>query len=277
MLPYMKAYLWESTYSFVELVMAMRKAASSAVAILAIIFVVILSISGIVSALQVFFDDFSGTLSNWNVLSGSWSIENEELSQSIVDNSYTRGQIAIKELSLQDLTVEANVTFVQLYYPNAWTYAGFAIRYQDGNIFYWVVLRQNSDSEGLPTSNLKVELCTQYNRIKTVDLGFVGQLDTFYNLKVEVSGNSFKVYVNNVLEITATDNSVTGAGSVLLWTGRCKANFDNVLVLNPNSMNVVPEPGPFIIVAVFIVAFMTYTLVRTRAGKKTIMKLTKTL
>jgi len=262
---------------FLNAVGPMRKVTSNAVAILAIMFVVILSISGIVSALPAFYDDFSGTLGKWNVLSGSWSIETEELSQSIVDSSYRRGQIAIKDLSLQDLTVEANVTFVELYYPNAWTYAGFAIRYQDGNSFYWVVLRQNSDSEGSPTSNLKVELCSQYSRIKTVDLGFVGQLNTFYNLKVEVSGNSFKVYVNDVLEITATDDSVIGAGSILLWTGRCKANFDNVLVFNPDSVNVVPEPGPFIVVAVFIVAFMTYMLIRTRTGKKTIPKLTNTL
>lgn len=257
--------------------MGMRKVTSNVVAILAIMFVVMLSTSGLVSALQVFYDDFSGTLGKWTVLSGIWRIENKELSQSIVDNNYSRGQIAIKGLSLEDLTVEANVTFVELYYPNAWTYAGFAIRYQDGNSFYWVVLRQNSDSDGLPTSNLMVELCSQYSRIKTVDLGFVGQLNTFYNLKVEASGNSLKVYVNDVLEITATDDSVKGAGSILLWTGRCKANFDNVSVLNPDSINVVPEPGPFIVVAVFIAAFMTYMLVRTRTGKKTITTLTKTL
>lgn len=181
-----------------------------------------------------FYDNFSGDLSRWTVLSGTWAIESGELSQSTVDGSYVRGKIKINDLNAVNLTVEARVKFVELH-PNSLCYAGLAVRYLDDDTFYWVVLNQPSDADGLPSSNLRIELRARFNYIATVDLGFVGGLNKFYKLKVEVKGNDFKVYVDDVLEIASTDTTFQNAGSILAWTGRCHAHFDDVGVRDIDS------------------------------------------
>ena len=249
----------------------MRKVTSNVVAVLAIMFVVMLSTSGLVSALQVFYDDFSGTLGDWNVLSGSWSIENEELCQSVVYCSYDFGLIAINDLDLRDLSVEADVKFMELR-PSHWAYAGFAVRYADENAFYWIVLKQTADEDGLPNLNLRLELRAQLNYLVVVDLGFVGELGHSYNLKVEVEGSAFKVYVDNDLQIETVNTTFGNSGSILMWTGRCSACFDNVLVHNPGSINVVPEPATVIILGLSIAALATYMLIRKRPSNKAMIK-----
>lgn len=243
-----------------------------------VIFMFMLGLSGIASALQVFYDDFSGgTLSDWTVLSGSWSIVNEELSQSVVDWSYTRGQIAINGLDLKDLSVEVDVKFVELHpsshaLAHSWTYAGFAVRYFDENTFYWIVLKQTADENGLPNSNMKLELRAGFNYITVVDLGFVGELGTPYTLRAEVIGDTFKVYVDDVLHIEALDTAFSNSGSIRMWTGRCSASFDNVIVHNPHSLHVVPEPAPVIVTALSIAALVTYILIRKRPNNQTLIK-----
>ena len=242
------------------------------VVISVVMLVFMLSLSGIAYAVQVFYDNFSGgTLDDWTELSGSWSIENEELCQSVVDYSYTRGQIAIKDLAREDLSVETDVEFVELD-PNGWAYAGFAIRYLDENTFYWIVLKQTADENGLPNSNLRLELRSKFNYLVVIDMGFVGELNTFYRVKAHVEGDSFKIYVNDVLKIEYVDTTFGNAGSVLMWTGRCKANFDNVIVLNPGSMNVVPEPVPLVISVLFVATVAMYTLIRRRQSNKIMIK-----
>jgi hypothetical protein len=246
----------------------MIKMQRSVIALIAGWLVLMLSFSSMAYGVLTFYDDFSGvTLDNWTVLSGTWSIVGGELCQSVVDNSYVRGRIAVKDFTCKDLSVEADVKFVELY-PNGWAYAGFAVRYLDENTFYWTVLKQTADENGLPNSNLKLELRSKFNYLVVKDLGFVGELSTFYKLKTVVEGDSFKIYVNDVLEIEYLDSTFGNAGSVLMWTGRCKANFDNVLVLDPEPMNVVPEPAPFIISALCIAALSTYALIRRRPIKR---------
>lgn len=226
------------------------------VAIVAVI-VVLFGSFGSAFALPSFFDDFSsGTLDNWEVFSGEWSVVDGELSQGVLDNSYLRGQIAVKDLSIQDFIIEAKVKFVELY-PSGWAYVGFAVRHTDADSFYWIVLKQTADEFGQPNSNLKLELRAKFNYLVVVDLGFVGQLNTFYNLKAEVNGNNFKIYVNDKLKIQHNDDTFGGSGKILMWTGRCRARFDDVLVINPIE-NVVPEPGPVVIFSIFVVAVVAY-------------------
>ena len=177
-------------------------------------------------------------------------------------DSYLLGQIAIKGLSTKDFILEAKVKFVELI-PNAWTYVGFAVRYTDADSFYWIVLKQTADSNGQPNSNLKLELRAKFNYLVVVDLGFVGELNTFYSLKAEVKRTSFKVYVNDVLKIEHTDSTFQNSGRILMWAGRCRARYDNVLVVNPIE-NVVPEPGPFVVLSIFIVAFAAYVKISKR-------------
>lgn len=241
------------------------------VAILGIMLIILLGGFGSVFALPSFSDDFSsGTLDNWEVLSGEWSVVGGELSQEVLDNSYLRGQIAIKDLSTLDFIVEAKVKFVELY-PRGWAYVGFAVRYRDENSFYWIVLKQTADEFGQPNSNLKLELRAKFNYLVVVDLGFVGKLGTFYDLKAKVEGNSFKIYVNDELKIEYVDSSFSGAGRVLMWTGRCKARFDDVLVVNPIE-NVVPEPTPFIAASIFIIALAVYVKSSKRKMPKIIVQ-----
>lgn len=238
-----------------------------------LIIVFVLSFSSVAFALQVFYDDFSGgTLNEWNVVNGSWSIETEELSQSEVDGNYRRGQIAIKNLALQDLSVEADVKFMELC-PGEWAYAGFAVRYLDENTFYWIVLKQTADGNGLPNSTLKLEFRAEFSYLVVVDLGVVGQLDRAYTLKAEVESDTFKIYVDDVLQIETVNTEFDNAGCILMWTGRCKANFDNVLVMNQDAINVVPEPAPVIISVLSIAALVTYILIRKRPSNKTMIKL----
>jgi len=224
-------------------------------------------------ALVVFTDNFSGDLSNWTVMSGSWSIVGGELSQSEMS---TYARIKINSLNLQDVSVEADLKYMDLF-PNSWCYVSLAIRSLDENNFYSVgTLQQISDAEGLPTSNLLLlfQVCDQgeWKRLVTVDMGFVGQKDRFYSIKVNAEGNNFKIYVDGVLKIDTVDTTLSGPGGIFLFTYRCVGNFDNVIVTNPTSFNAVPEPAPAIALALSIAALTTYGLIRKRTGNKTIIK-----
>ena len=151
--------------------------------------------------------------------------------------------------------------------PTAWTYVGFAVRYADADSFYWTVLRQTTDSNDQPNSPLKLELAKQYYRLVTINLDFVGQINTLYKLKAEVRGSSFKIYVNDVLIIEREDSTFLNSGRILMWAGRCKARFDDVLVVN-HVENVVPEPAPIVAGLIFILAFAVYVKISNRKMPK---------
>lgn len=221
--------------------------------------VILLLLGGVAGAFAFpsFFDDFSsGTLDNWEVLKGDWEVRDGELCQDQLANTYLLGQIAIKDLNTQDFIVEAKVKFVELI-PNGWCYVGFAVRYADANSFYWIVLKQTADGNGQPNSDLEIILAKEFVRLSVVKLGFTGQLNTFYNLKIEVQGKTFKIYVNGELKIDSEDDTFSNSGRILLWAGRCKARYDDVIVINPIE-NVVPEPAPIVAILIFIVAVAAY-------------------
>ncbi len=210
--------------------------------------------------------------SGWTVISGDWEILDKELLQSVVDGSYERGQIAINGFNAQDFSVEANVTFLELD-PNGWAYVGFAVRYVDEDTFYWIVLKQTADGNGEPNSNLKLELRAKFNYLVVVDLGFVGELGTSYKLKAEVAGDAFKIYVDGALQIETADATFGNAGGILMWTGRCKASFDDVFAQNPGFLNVVPEPAPVVISVLLLGTLATYIFIRKRSSSKTVINL----
>lgn len=91
------------------------------------------------------------------------------------------------------------------------TYAGLALRYE--NNYHFVIVRLNST--GIAISRYENSLTTF---TKLGEHLFTPVKGTTYNLKAEVNGDVIKIYLDNVLVITATENKLTSVTNVGIKT-----------------------------------------------------------
>jgi len=165
----------------------------------------------------IFYDDFSGDLSNWNIVSGTWAIENGELS----GESSTFGErIMIEGLSVSDFTAEYKIRFV-----NAAVYeVGLVFRGTQGtepDNCYWV---------GVKSSGLFLHERKSGRSYTLGTYSFAPSLNVNYTVKVWTSGQSIKVWLNGDLRIEAHSADFTfGSIGIMAWSGSSEhAHIDYV-------------------------------------------------
>jgi hypothetical protein len=173
-------------------------------------------------------ENFSTSASNFNVeLGGAWTVSNGKylLSDTNQDPStpYSNRNLSVHKTSIAGnftLSVDASVI------PTSSRWDDFSIifNYQDLNNYYFASFNESIDN--FTHGIFKVE-----NGVATKIANFSSVINagTTYNIKVEKTGNTIKVYRNNSLQAAVTDATFSG-GRVGFGSRNNSAIFDNLIV-----------------------------------------------
>lgn len=181
------------------------------------------------------FDDFSGTLSKWQIVYtgyGSVGIENGTLSMAPMvstQTSETHAPLIMSTNSWGDYiyTVKMN-TVSQLRTgsaPNAWEVGWILFRMQDAGHSYYFVHKPN----GLELGKYIPEAPYQYF-LATADAPRL-VLNQWNTYKIAVHGANIKVYINGALYFDYTDASPWLSGKVGLYNEDAHVHYDDVSVV----------------------------------------------
>lgn len=168
----------------------------------------------------IFYDDFGGNLDKWTVVSGSWALESEELSQS--DKSAGAKRVWAGKTHWQDYVVQADVKYV----ADGNSKIGLAFRVQDDTDFYMLLIDKASGELQLYWTD---DGGASLNSIGSAVTGLTFVDQQFYELKAEVEGTSIKCYLDGELKKTESDSRYA-TGKTGLFTLLTHAHFDNVTV-----------------------------------------------
>jgi len=200
----------------------------------------------------VFFDDFSGDLSQWTVVSGTWANESQELS-----GEYAGFGVCVAgDAGWTDINLEAKVMG-----KGDVRDTGIIFRYQDSGNYYRLYINgydlrimKMVDGEATYPSGWLIPLATSPN--------------TWYTLAVAITGNTFEVYFNGDYKFTVTDSDAIPSGKIGVGGYNEHSHFDDVKVDNPTPNY---PSGPEFEVGLPVVtsiAVATYMLIRRRVNKK---------
>ena len=168
-----------------------------------------------------FQDNFeTGTAAGWNATAGTWSVVLDG-SNHVYRNSNTSGD----NWSYNGSAAWTDYAIEALIKPLTWNSGGIARifgRWQDANDWYYVNL----------TADNHIQLRKSVNGTFT-DLApqksFTVSKGTWYKVRLEMVGTTLKAYVNDVLQLTATDATFS-SGLIALGGFNNTAEFDNVVV-----------------------------------------------
>jgi len=161
-----------------------------------------------------FFDDFSEDLSQWTVVSGTWAIESGEL-----NGDYSGfGLCVAGHASWTNITLESRVMG-----KGDVRDTGIIFRYQDSANYYCLyingyhlrVMKMIGGGATYP-SGWYVPLTTSPN--------------TWYTLKVILTGNTFEVYFNGDYKFTVIDGDAIPSGKIGVGGYNEHSHFDDVMV-----------------------------------------------
>ncbi len=188
---------------------------------------------GVVTGAILLSDDFEdGNSSGWSTSGGSWSVVTDGTKvykqSSTSASAYSYNGTA----SWTDYSVQARVK--ALSFNGTSRSFGITARYQSTSNFYYLTLSNaNQLLLGKKASGGSVALASKSLAVQT---------GTWYTLKLVVSGSQLQAYLDGVLQLTATDTSLTAGkgGLIALYTS---AEFDDLLIdgINPS---VTPTPTP---------------------------------
>ena len=161
-----------------------------------------------------FFDDFSGDLSQWSSVRGTWAIENEEMTQS--DSNIWEAFSVAGNGEYANYVIETKVKLVS----GSESSAGILLRFEDGNNYYTFFINPNFGV-------LAKRVAGTWYVVSWISRAHA--LDVWYQLKVELSQSDFKCYIDSTLVIEATDTSFV-QGRIGLRTKQCHSHFDDIKV-----------------------------------------------
>jgi hypothetical protein len=168
-----------------------------------------------------FNDDFEdGNTTGWTTSGGIWGLATDRTLALSNSATIADGLAYAGNLAMTDYTYEARVKAVQE--GTSSTGIGLAFRVQDVNNLYWFNLRNPTQ-----TVRLMKKLGGTWSQISSVN--FALSLDTWYTIKVVVSGNSIRCFINGTEVISATDSTITN-GAVGFRTYNTSAVFDYITV-----------------------------------------------
>ncbi len=186
------------------------------------------------AAATFFSDDFSGTLSKWQIVYtgyGTVAIVNSQLSmapQVSTSSSETHSAlVAAGDLSWTDyvLSVQMN-TLQQLRTgstPNPWEVGWILFRYQDAQHFYYFIPKTNGIELGKFVNGTQTFLATADTPKLT--------LNTLNTYKVALKGNNIQIFVDGTLVLNYTDASSSFlSGKIGLYDEDAHVLYDNMAV-----------------------------------------------
>ena len=175
----------------------------------------------VVNENALFIDTFEdGNANGWEVQYGNWSVITDNDPLVYYQSSTKEGRTWAGSPSWTDYAVEALVKVENFNGSNC---AFVCARYKDGNNYYAASLYNNSG--GKLQIRRKVKGSTKILTSKPFPL----TTGIWYKIKLEVTGEQIKMYVNDELELTATDSSLT-SGGIGLIAYKTQTKYDDIVV-----------------------------------------------
>ena len=184
-----------------------------------------------------FTEDFELGFQDWEVQKGDWNLALDDSSVLQHMSTNTEGRMSRGDLTWTNYAVQADMKVIDFNGSNRAFLSG---RYTDGNNFYGVSL--SSKKGGLIELRKKVNGSSTVIEQATIEL----LEDEWYNVKLEMNGQSLKVYLDGQLVIEAEDSSLT-SGAVGMVASKVIVNYDNIMVTNLDNQDapdVKPDPDP---------------------------------
>lgn len=179
------------------------------------------------SAAVLFSEDFeSGNINQWTNNAGNWSGVTEDAHKAYKQSKEEgASDLLAGELSWTDYALESNIKLI------SGSGAMMKFRYQDEQHFYFLYM-SNDSVKIMKQNGSAQEWVGQYNGPSLDPAKFV-------NIKVAAESNSFRVYRDGELVLTATDDTAPyTSGKIGLATWATVAVFDDVKVSGSESNQV---------------------------------------
>lgn len=182
---------------------------------------------------SVFSDDFEdGDAAGWTTSSGRWAVVDDDGNSVAEQTQFDGNTLRVASVTdcWSDVVVEARVKVLD-FGGNSTSYsANVFARYVDSETYY--VLGINSGSNGQLFIGKAVP-GGGFTRIATEGgFGFQDNEDVWFTLRLEVVGTSLRAYLDDSLELEATDSQIT-SGGIGVGTTHASARFDDVKVTAP--------------------------------------------
>jgi len=160
------------------------------------------------------FTEQDGPASKWTPTGGNWEIQNGVYRQTYQQsNPYFS---AAGEFAWRDITYEADVKGV-----SGFNYEGIAFHFNHIENSYVFYLRTGS-------GNVRLMKAPFVTLVQTANYSLTLLPDTWYRLKVIMTGANIKCYVDGELQIDYDDPDPIVAGRIGLWAYWTDCFFDNI-------------------------------------------------
>ena len=173
-----------------------------------------------------FFDDFSGDLSKWTVVGGSWTIQNGEL---VADTNDFAQRLRANDYLFTDGIIDGRIMYV----AGAWFEHGYAVRGQvdDGTQFYSCHITKNV---GPLLRIWKLDKVGGTSHQIAASSSAPLTLSKWYDLELSAHGDTFEASaLPDYPRITGTDPGGWSSGtfSLLSWSNRAELiHYDNIRI-----------------------------------------------
>ena len=158
---------------------------------------------------------------SWSSATGTWSVVQDSGSSVYYQSSSSEGRTSAGSASWSNYSVQADVKIDSFNGSNRTLVCG---RYGDGNNYYAASLSNSNNG----TLEIRKKLSGSSTTLAS-KTDYPVTAGTWYNVKLELSGTTLKMYVNGNLELTASDASIT-SGAIGLVAFKTAAKFDNIVV-----------------------------------------------
>ncbi len=178
----------------------------------------------------VFSDNFeSGNYNNWTTQNGSWSITTDGSNVFRQSSTSDEGRAWSKTSSWTDQSVQARVKVTNF---NGSNRALVCARMADGNNYYAVSIQSDK-------LELRKKISGSTTTLTSKSMTF--STNTWYTIKLQVSGTTLTAFVNGTQQLTATTTGRTSGGAGLIgW--KVAVNFDDVVVDDLGGGTSTPTP-----------------------------------
>lgn len=180
------------------------------------------------SAAALFSDDFNdGNANGWTATLGTWGIVTDGTS-AYKQSGTSEGRTSAGSTSWKDYSVQSKVKLDTF---NTGNRVYLAARYVDGNNYYGASFYNNNGG------TLEIRKKVNASSSTLVSKSYAITTGTWYDVKLVVEGTSIRLYVNGVLQLSATDSSLSTGAIGLITQGGAMAKFDDITVNDFSAVN----------------------------------------
>lgn len=171
----------------------------------------------------VFTDDFESGTSSWDITQGTCSATADATTVLTCINGGNEARAVAGDASWTDVTIAANVMIRQMDDGRRIYLAG---RFIDSNNWYGAGFYNSG------TRRVQIRKKVAGSSEDIAEATFPFELNTWYTLKLQISGSTLTLSVDGVVQAEGTDTEFT-SGRVALLVDRSEVSWDNVVVTTP--------------------------------------------